>query len=782
MNKKIFLLVIMTISLVSGLAEANFSQAFIAPSVYLTEFNLNSSDNYFGQGDVIEGNFVAWNSEDYIVPDIIYKFSLIKDEPLTTEEIIIDEKLSNEILILYPNGKQKSSFSYSLPQNIMSGVYKFRVELITQKGLPLGWDDVLINIKGNDNFLYLGKAKIIKNGLEEHPTAGSGFEKNETVEIKFEAKNPSANSITARCQIIVYERMTNMLEISRIQKETVTFTSNEKKNFQYKMPVFKKPESYLAEVKFYDNQNKEISNSLYFRWVVQGVSAEILSLKSYKTTYLTGDKAKVEMDLVGSADTITPIGQGEIKIEIYDQENQIVGTTSKNLDLNKADSVTFDVPIAKDVAHPRIEATIVQDGITLDNYAANITPIQEPLIEKEKSKLPLYLLITLILGLILFFLYKKRLQSRPRPLWVLLFLTFTISGLLFSNVNSSYAAKEVYEQACNSRYIGISWNKPIREKTFLPGEPITFSGKVYVPACMDALLNNTIRFYITTEPAPAEPIIRNECVESEESKNIRESILSREKTIQLGQIFHEGRAVHGPVEYNETFIFPSGFYGKVYAMVYFDGYHWGRETNHYRIIAQEEIFTIPSPPAGLHYNSPFCTTINLSWNPNPPLEEVDEYKIFRDNRDITPYEYLATNFSDFGLLPETEYPYFVKAHNRAGWSGPSDILLAKTISCPLNLTVLSYTCDVVVLGWDEVPGAAYYKLYRTKEPPNYGIPIYVGLATTYEDRMHFESGQTYYYRLEVYNANNHLGSSEEIDLIPCPSLPEWEEVHPRWKQ
>ncbi len=323
MNKK--KLFIFGFCLAFILTAINFAQAFIAPSVYVNEFNLNSPNTYFAEGDTLSGNFIIWNSEDYVISDIVYKFNLIKEKSSSMERIIIDEKIFNETLVLYPDGKLNIPFDYSLPVNIMSGAYKFRVKLMTKKGIPLGWKDIPINIQSSDNFLYIKEAKILKNNSEEHPTAGIGFEKNETVEIKFTGENPSSNSISAKCQIIIYERMTNMLEVSNIKKETIVFAPGEKKNIQYKMPFFEKPESYLAEIKFYNNQNEIISNALYFRWVVRGASAEILLIKTDESSYSEGENAEVQIDFVGAADTITSIGEAKAQVKIYNEENEIVG-------------------------------------------------------------------------------------------------------------------------------------------------------------------------------------------------------------------------------------------------------------------------------------------------------------------------------------------------------------------------------------------------------------------------------------------------------------------------
>ena len=503
-------LFILGICLFSIFTAINFAQAFIAPSVYVSEFNLISPNTSFAEKDTLSGNFIIWNSEDYIISDIVYKFNLIKDESSSMEKIIIDEKIFNEALVIYPDGKLNVTFDYSLPVNIMSGAYKFRVKLMTKKGIPLGWKDIPINIQSSDNFLYIKEAKILKNNSEKHPTAGIGFEKNETVEIKFVGENPSANSISAKCQIIIYERMTNIFEVSNVKKKTIVFASGEKKNIQYKMPFFEKPESYLAEIKFYNNQNEIISNGLYFRWVVKGASAEILAIKTNESSYSEGEKAEVQINFVGAADTVTAIGEAKVETKIYNEKNEIVGEASKNLNVDENDSVVFQIPIKKDANQYRVEAVIVKNGVILDNYGTNVNSVQIFSTKKKKSNLPFYFLLILIFGFLSFFIYKKRNQNKP--LWIL-FFAFIILGF-FSNINSSQAAKEVYSQACDPSYIGITWNSPMKKQTFAPGDEITFSGEVYVPACMNALLNDTIRFYITTEPPPPEPIIRNECVET----------------------------------------------------------------------------------------------------------------------------------------------------------------------------------------------------------------------------------------------------------------------------
>ena len=809
MNKKSFLF-IFGFCLVFILTAINFAQAFIAPSVYVNEFNLNSPNTYFAEEDALSGNFIIWNSEDYVISDIIYKLNLIKDESLSMEKIIIDEKVFNETLVLYPDGKLNVVFNYSLPANIMSGAYKFRVELATKKGIPLGWEDIPINIQSSDNFLYIKEAKILKNNLEEHPTAGIGFEKNETVGIKFVGENPSVNSITAKCQIIVYERMTNMPEVSNLKKETIVFAPGEKKILQYKMPVFEKPESYLAEVKFYNNQNEAVSNALYFRWVVKGASAEILSIKTDESSYSSGDKAEIEIDFVGSADTVTPIGEGKVEAKIYNENNEIVGVASKNLNIDENNSVVFQIPIKKNTNQPRVEAAIVKNGAILDSYKTNINPASDFSVQKKKSNLPFYFLLILILSLISFFVYKKR--FRNKPLWIL-FFTFIIFGLFFSNINSSQAAKEVYSQACDPSYIGITWNKPIKKQAFTPGEPITFSGKVYVPACMDALLNNTIRFYITTVPPRKKPIIRNECVESEESRIIKESILTAGNTVKLGQIFHSGEAVFGPVEYEKTFTFPEGFHGKIYAMVYFDGYHWGWETNHYSIIAKEEIYVNAGPNTGptaqircstsdcAAFEGKIFTLFNRSFDKETPdnklksfwkVKEINNPTNFRETECKNKCNYTIQN------LPIGNYSAYLRVEDEDGLSDET----TKDFKIKEDMEI-GFQCSLDNINWESCSSIAALinqeVFFKDISQPSEGTDINIR-DWTFEDgnpnanrrnneinpSTKFISEGTKRILLRIRDTAGRTKTAlenikvffTEEDIIK--TMPNWREVHPKW--
>ncbi|MDP1629673.1 MAG: hypothetical protein Q8L57_03575, partial [bacterium] len=102
----------------------------------------------------------------------------------------------------------------------------------------------------------------------------------------------------------------------------------------------------------------------------------------------------------------------------------------------------------------------------------------------------------------------------------------------------------------------------------------------------------------------------------------------------------------------------------------------------------------------------------------------------------------------------------------------------------LVLSVGSKTCNLVNLSWawqdafqDYLNQVQFYRLFRDGILIADNIPL---IQSTYQDRGVFTSGQTYNYRVEaVRSAPPTPVSSINVDSVPCPALPGWQEVIPR---
>jgi len=496
MAKKYILIVsvLITVLFVGFTAEA-----YLAPSVYLTELNLNNQD--FKTTDKISGTFTVWNSEDYAVAGITYNFLLWNENE--TDVLTVGEKESNKVIALSANEKKTISFSYDIPENLKSNDYFLRVSLYLQSGIPLGWKDNSINIQGNERFIYLDEPKIIKDGEENHPGIGVGFAEDEISIIRFKAFNPSEETLTAIPHITIYDRTTQGVKVTEFNQEEIKLDPQESKIIDYEMPKLEKPESYLAELRFLES-SLSVSNTLYFRWVIEGESADILDIITEDGSLEKGETAEVIIDYAGAADTLTELGEGEIKVEIYNKQGELVGQKQESVNLDEAKKLSMEIPITKDVQNPIIKAQIIKDQNILDEYEVSVDLIEEEVpaaVEVKppsKSKFIFYLMGFLLILLIVIIVYIFYLKKRKKSLSI--FLVLILAGVLFINIHSIQAADEVYWQAplsASADDIGVTWNEPIKDTVYDIGDPITFSGKVFIPGCINSFTEDKVQFYIT---------------------------------------------------------------------------------------------------------------------------------------------------------------------------------------------------------------------------------------------------------------------------------------------
>lgn len=126
--------------------------------------------------------------------------------------------------------------------------------------------------------------------------------------------------------------------------------------------------------------------------------------------------------------------------------------------------------------------------------------------------------------------------------------------------------------------------------------------------------------------------------------------------------------------------------------------------------------------------------MKLSW---PYSINAVKYEIYRDgnatpvqtiNQNIAPTlrTWIDTNLDGFGVpqyfIDESIHNYYIKAITAAGVGNQSDTLSVKNLSCstlpaPINLNVVPLACSgnrpKISFSWDSVPGAAYYRIYRS---------------------------------------------------------------------
>lgn len=623
------------------------TSAFIAPPVSVIDLSLISpkeeyKEEYLGE-DTIEGVFTAWNRAGAPVSNLTYKVSFLVKNENNVPLYIVEELSPSDPFTLAASEKRIFAFSYTIPKNILTGTYWLRVSLITIKGIRTGWDDVEVDVRGNDQFILLSQAWLLKNGEEQYPTVGINYSINEPVKVRLNAKNESESSIAVTPLITIYDRTTSGSILKTIEKPLLTLASQESKTLEYDLPLFQQPESYLGELKLIDANQNDMSNRLFFRWVIIGQAAEVISAELPKTEYQQGEEAEVKVQYTGPADIETVGGEATLIAEVYNQLGEKLCQAEKPITIGFGGEETIPCLLSKAVSDPVVAAKIIsqETGETLDEYSPVFSPEKRAkLLEEQKAnklaflkKLGLFGVAGLVIILAIIFLI-YRLKKKGSSIALIGLLMIFGATLFFSGVSFVDAAEYEYRQACNAENnIAITWVNPIFDPGNIPtaGADFTvhFRGEIYIPSCMDALVDNTFRFYLTTaHQSPEEQY--NMCVADQAAINRRNEILNAPERIYLGSYFVVGQAVVGlTVEYDQTFTvnIPLGWVGQdIWARISYDGKHWD-DTRHYNLIASENLgeACAGSPPSTPGLISPFDGEAGVSLDADLDFDEPSDW-------------------------------------------------------------------------------------------------------------------------------------------------------------
>jgi len=366
-------------------------QADENPEIYVTNLRINGIEN-----NEIKGEFTVWNNENYYLSDLNYE---IKFFSITTSKkfVSIDELIPNETFFVSPNATTTKSFAYKYPKNINDGDYTLRLQIATQRGTELGWEDQIISLKGENKFLEIipDSPKLLVDGKESASLHGVNVNPKAKITASFKIKNPG-EKITIVPKIKIYQRQINMPLIKDYQDASITFAKGETKEINLKMPELNTPESYLTEIIFYNN-NEQVSGTQFFRWVVEGESGKILNIKADKDYFKAGENINLTIDSIGPADA-SDLGMGNLKVTVFDKNGNIISTISKDVKLNfDLVSSVISIPVKKDLISPKIKAELTKDGKVLDERTINLPIFSDQAKQIEKNQLFKKYLIYLLL-------------------------------------------------------------------------------------------------------------------------------------------------------------------------------------------------------------------------------------------------------------------------------------------------------------------------------------------------------------------------------------------------
>ena len=575
MPKRINYLILISTLLIFGFQV----KAAVMPAVYVETIQLEKTD--FEVSEEIRGSFTIWNAENRAVNGINLKYVLLSKNEEGLPEVFLDEQILPAKFNLLTGEKKNFSISYKSPINVNSGKYSFRVTLLLS-GFPLGWEEKEINLAGKGRFLFLDEPFIIRGSAEKSPLTGVVFGQKEEPYLKFTVSNLGKEQLTAIPKITIFERAASERKIESFNQPEISLKAQQSLKIIYSLPIYQKPESYLAEIQLFGKDDQLLSNQLFFRWVVSGLGGEIIEVSLDKENYQKGEEAKVNLLITGPADMTTDPGQGQISIDLLSAENIVAGSFKKAINLNEK-SYSFIIPIEKDVAYPLIKVELKKDNLLLDDYliktgAGSSLPSQES--EKKLTNNQFYSLIltALVLIFVLFyFLSAKGKNMKMKKFLILIGTIFFFFGPLVAK-----AAVTEFDQGFQ---IFNTWNRPVKDQTFAVGGNITFQGTIISNNCLNMPLRSDITFYITDfQQQPA--IIYSDLIRTAKSEQKKNEILNTGNWIELGKITKKSNVI----EYKKTFKIPDDApRGNVYARIWFETVPDGGERYKFNLIVSENI-------------------------------------------------------------------------------------------------------------------------------------------------------------------------------------------------
>lgn len=339
-----------------------------------------------GAGANLSGKFTLKNISGSAVSDLRYKLRLFEKPVINEKEGYIDNTpripintvIAPETISVASGAEKTVKFQYSVPQNLNSDDYLFVVELFRGSGDMLDWQSAKIKVTGGSaEYIRISDVSFLANGQPaESPIAGISVTPNDKIEASFTAEN-NTNLREAGIKTTVYYRDTLS---EKLKEEIQPHTLNAGKNkVKIALPKMKKPGgSYLAKIQIVDTAtNNPVSNEVYVRWVIKGISAEILSvaLADYSISGVKNQTLPVNVSYAGPADE-SDGGNGELVVKL-EGDGAIIVSSSQDIKLSDIETVTAEIDLSgkeiDDIPQKlSIGASIVKDGKTLDSYSIEI--------------------------------------------------------------------------------------------------------------------------------------------------------------------------------------------------------------------------------------------------------------------------------------------------------------------------------------------------------------------------------------------------------------------------
>jgi hypothetical protein len=437
-------------------------------SIINPEANVNSDGS-------VAIKFTAKNSTNDFYSDLTWEFMLYQGgimkvvtnsegKPVTegNPSRLIEYQISGDSFNLAPDQEKNFSSTFALNNLILANSqdYSFRIKVINRSdlnkmgdwmnsGLELGQGTIPINFNG---------AKLIWHGQEYQPMEGINVEAGEPLVGKIRLVNNTDKEQKIKANISVFERLATQKKVLDKNTDWYTVPTGGVSIIDVNLPNEKnlKPESYLAELRFFSEGGKQYTPLTSFRWVVAGVTGNIINMSSEKNYYKKGESLNLAATITGPADYQTE-AKLDLVADFYDLKNAQSATFSQKIefklgdDAKKIDFSSEKYPRSENIS--KIILTLKDGGTILDTKELKFEKTANMNASTKRiATLVMVIILLIATTFLIYTLVKKRRTGG-------LLLIFTI-GLLTLCVHQVYAIQ------CESNNAGYFTDVTISNVSF----------------------------------------------------------------------------------------------------------------------------------------------------------------------------------------------------------------------------------------------------------------------------------------------------------------------------
>lgn len=424
----LFLLLIPNFLLAQTLTQEN--------SVYLDSVDVKEEKVL--QGEQINGNFSIRNSSNKPVNDIYYVVSLVGDYKNDLPTKFYDSFKSIENFDLQSNESKKIPFSYKIPQNISGAQMGIEVEIFSDTGLSLGWNRDFIDIAGQNKFLDISSALIVKGEKEYTLDFGPTFLENEIPEIKINAKNTSNAEIKVYPRAVFFEYQKDSSKVLEEKYEEQIFKVAENKEIKISLPKFnQKAGVYLGDLYLEDEKGQLLGPKISFQYVIDGDIATIHGIDFDKTEFKKGEAVQMFLSISGKPfaeeliNTKNVFEDYQLLIDIYNEKGEKAYSYDEMIQSsdNYYETV-INFSSLVDTEYPIVKSKIVKDGETIAQFNSEVPDWVDLFNEEDyQDKTNVIILYSILLLVIVVFLLILSFKKENK------FIVFVLTVLIITSLS-----------------------------------------------------------------------------------------------------------------------------------------------------------------------------------------------------------------------------------------------------------------------------------------------------------------------------------------------------------